>query len=99
MEYKEYDRVLSSFLAVASQAPQFSPAHVSLFVAIVHEVRRQGKDPVAIYARDLMKISKISGVATYHRVLRELQEFGCIKYEPSYNPLLGSLFYILKTEV
>lgn len=92
------DIVLFDFMAIASQEPRFGPPHVSLFVAILFESHLQGKYPVCIYARNLMKKAKINGVATYHRVIKELQEFGFIKYEPSYNPLLGSLIYILNRE-
>lgn len=98
MEYSRYNSVLSRFLTAVSEAPQFSPAHVSVFVAIVNEAQQQGSDPVALFARDLMKKSKISGVATYHRIIKDLREFGFIKYEPSYNPLMGSLFYVLNTK-
>ncbi|CAN5580530.1 transcriptional regulator [soil metagenome] len=41
-----------------------------------------------------MEISKISGKATYHKVIRELHNFGYIKYEPSFNYFRGSLVYM-----
>ena len=38
-----------------------------------------------------MKLSKISAFGTYHKCIKELQEFGYIEYIPSFNPYKGSL--------
>lgn len=37
-----------------------------------------------------MEASRIRSRATYHKVIRELQEFGYLKYFPSYHPVEGS---------
>lgn len=34
---------------------------------------------------------KIRGIATYHKIIRELHAFGYIDYLPSYHPVNGSL--------
>jgi hypothetical protein len=41
-----------------------------------------------------MRLAKISGVATYHKAIRELDEYGYIDYKPSYNHNKGSLIQI-----
>jgi hypothetical protein len=38
-----------------------------------------------------MRISKISSKATYHKCIKDLNDKGYIKYEPSNNPFKGSL--------
>lgn len=38
----------------------------------------------------MMVVSKIQAKATYHKVIKELHEFGFIVYKPSYNPFRGS---------
>ena len=81
---------LISILEVAADNPRFSPAHISLYAAILQHYFQQEKQPVIIYGKGLMKYAKISGTATYHEVLQELQEFGFIVYEPSFNPSQGS---------
>jgi len=43
-----------------------------------------------------MELAKISGVATYHKTIRELHEYGYIKYQPSYNRFSRSRIYINK---
>ena len=35
---------------------------------------------------ELMRLSKISGIATYHKYIKELAEGGYIVYKPSYDP-------------
>ena len=40
--------------------------------------------------REVMRISKISSKATYHKCLKNLHSLGYINYEPSYNPFKGS---------
>jgi hypothetical protein len=33
-----------------------------------------------------MKTAKISGIATYHKCIKELNDYGYIRYLPSYRP-------------
>jgi len=54
--------------------------------------------PVSVYSRYLMKQAKISAGGAYHRCMRDLKDAGYIRYIPSYNPVLGSLIYLLKNE-
>ncbi|MEM6843218.1 MAG: hypothetical protein AAF944_21185 [Bacteroidota bacterium] len=37
-----------------------------------------------------MRVSKIGSVATYHRCIKHLHEYGYLEYFPSFNPLVGS---------
>jgi hypothetical protein len=41
-----------------------------------------------------MKVSKICSKATYHKCIRELNDYGYLSYHPSYNPFKGSLVYL-----
>ena len=79
--------------------PRISPVHISLYMAILHCWRFQGyQNPIYVYAKDLMPVAKISGVATYHRSIRQLDEYGYINYVSSHNHVLGSLVYLLDLE-
>lgn len=51
-------------------------------------------NPVSISRQDLMKISKISAKATYHKCIKDLHAYGYIQYLPSFNPFKGSLVYL-----
>ena len=39
----------------------------------------------------MMKLSKIAAYGTYHKCIKDLQDFGYIEYSPSFNPYKGSL--------
>lgn len=68
--------------------------HVSLFTALfVCWQRNEFSSPFAVNRRELMKLSKIASIATYHKCIKELDRFGYIRYQPSYHPKNGSLIY------
>ena len=89
-----YIQLLASFFDKASVDNRLNPTHVSMFVSIFqfwninHYV-----NPISITRRELMKVSKINSKATYHKCMRELNEYGYLKYLPSYNSYKGSLIY------
>jgi hypothetical protein len=49
--------------------------------------------PFPVTRRTLMAFSKIASIATYHKCIRELDAFGYIRYEPSFDPKRGSQVY------
>jgi hypothetical protein len=68
--------------------------HVSLFTALfIFWQRNDFASPFPITRKTLLMFSKIASVATYHKCIRELDEYGYIRYQPSYNPSKGSLVY------
>jgi hypothetical protein len=93
----DFQTALSDFMGAVTEDPRMGPTHVSLFLAILYFYKKQEfKAPISVYSKELMKQAKISGCGTYHRCIQELNEYGFIKYIPSYNPMLGSLIYVLK---
>lgn len=86
---------LYRFLEAAGEDPRISPAHISLYAAILYyHVLQEYRNPISIYGRDLKKLAKIYASGTYHKCMGELKEYGYIQYIPSYNPVLGSLVYL-----
>jgi hypothetical protein len=68
--------------------------HVSLFTGLFACYQRNGfENPFSVNRKTLMSYSKIASIATYHKCIRELDEFGYIRYEPSFHPTKGSLVY------
>ena len=69
-----------------------NPTHVSLYIALFQfwNVNRF-QNPISITRNEVMRISKISSKATYHKCMKDLNEKGYVKYEPSYNPFKGSM--------
>ena len=86
---------LTEFFSAIKDDARIGPVHISLFMAIMQQwAKNDGKNPFSVFSRELMQLAKISGVATYHRSIRELHDYGYIKYEPSYNHFYGSLIYV-----
>ncbi len=86
--------LLSNFIDCVKEDPRINMAHISLYASLVSHWHANGQgNPLCVFSRDIMPICKISGAATYHRSIRELHEYGYIKYVPSFNHFLGSLVY------
>ena len=68
--------------------------HVSLFTALFIQWQRSDfRSPFSVTRKELMAYSKIASTATYHKCIRELDKYGYIRYQPSFNPKKGSLIY------
>jgi hypothetical protein len=65
--------------------------HISLYNALFLIWNECGFDTeLSVNRNDVMKLSKIGSANTYTKCLKELDSKGFIKYNPSYNPLIGS---------
>jgi hypothetical protein len=74
---------------------RITPFHIALYLALFRRWNLNFfKNPVSVSRDELMRTSKIGSVNTYTKCLKELDRFGFIKYEPSYNPHRGSLIYL-----
>lgn len=86
---------LSGFFQKVAADNRLNPTHVSLYMAIF-QFWNAGRfqNPVSVSRQELMRISKISAKATYHKCMKDLHNFGYIQYFPSFNPFTGSLVYM-----
>ncbi|WP_435404587.1 hypothetical protein [Mucilaginibacter flavus] len=67
------------------------PTHLGLFTGLFICWQRNGfVSPFGVTRKTLMAFSKVASIATYHKCIKELDEYGYIHYEPSYHPRLGS---------
>ncbi|MDR6736598.1 hypothetical protein J2X77_003471 [Sphingobacterium sp. 2149] len=70
--------------------------HISLLVAITRLAYRQNEGRTILVSRSkLMKMSHIDTAPTYHKYFKQLQNFGYIKYVPSYHPGYRSTIELL----
>jgi hypothetical protein len=68
--------------------------HMSLFTALFVFFQRNGfVSPFTITRAGLMACSRIVSIATYHKCIKELNDFGYIRYQPSFSPKQESLIY------
>jgi hypothetical protein len=88
---------LTSFFSAIRQDNRIGISHISLYMALFQFYNlNQFQNPVNINRASLMEIAKISGLATYHKCIKDLVEFGYIEYNPSFNPGIGSRVVLLK---
>ena len=87
----KYIKHLTVFFEKVAIDRTLNPTHVSLYIALFQFWNcNRFKNPISINRDEVMRISKISSKATYHKCLKNLHNLGYINYEPSYNPFKGS---------
>lgn len=87
----DYTSLLGCFFQKASNDARISIAHIGLYVTLLQcWDEDELAEPKLISAPMIMPKAKISSTATYHRLIRQLHEYGFIHYEPSYFKGLGS---------
>lgn len=90
-----YIKHLTGFFDKVANDRQLNPTHVSLYMSLFQFWNyNRFKNPISISRDEIMRISKISSKATYHKCLKALHAQGYIKYEPSYNPFKGSHVFL-----
>jgi len=90
-------QALTNFYAAIREDCRIGTTHISLYMALFQFFNLNGfKNPVFITRAAVMKAAKISGLATYHKCIRDLSELGYIQYEPSFNPAINSKVFLLK---
>lgn len=75
--------ILKCFLERVEDDNRIGPAHISLFLALW--LQPDENSMIMINRKSLMSICKIQSPTTYHKTLRQLHEFGYIRYEPTDN--------------
>ncbi len=90
-----YIRHLAGFFDRVAADERLNPTHISMYVSLFQFWNASRfKNPISISRGELMRVSKIGAKATYHKCMKELNDFGYLQYKPSYNPFKGSLVYL-----
>jgi hypothetical protein len=90
-----YIRHLAGFFERVASDERLNPTHISMYVSLFQFWNaNRFQNPISISRGELMKVSKISAKATYHKCMKELHDWQYLKYKPSYNPFKGSLVYL-----
>jgi len=90
-----YIKHLTGFFDKVAKDKTLNPTHISLYIALFQFWNcNRFKNPLSISRDEVMRISKISSKATYHKCIRNLHDENYLKYEPSYNPFRGSHVYM-----
>ena len=90
---------LTEFFSSIVHDHRIGTTHISLYMALFHFYNLNGfKNPVNITRATVMPIAKINGLATYHKCMKDLSEFGYIQYVPSFNPAISSQVYLIRRD-
>lgn len=85
------ENLIATFLTAIKEDSRICSTHISLYTALVYVWKMNNfKTPVYFFRNDLIPFCKISGTATFHRRIKELEGYGYIKYVPSFNHSVGS---------
>jgi len=85
------------FLSAVESDPRITTAHISVYVSLWKKWKDSGAEgPLSFFRYELAGRCKISSYNTFHRAVRQLHEYGYIRYEPSYNHFRGSLVYFIE---
>ncbi|MBC7847738.1 MAG: transcriptional regulator [Flavobacterium sp.] len=90
-----YIKHLTGFFDRIIPDRSLNPTHVSLYIALFQSWNvNRFINPISITRDEVMRICKISSKATYHKCMRDLNDKGYVKYEPSFNPYKGSMVFL-----
>ena len=101
MQYNEFNRAkvkeLTNFYSAIKDDNRIGISHISMYMALFQFYNLNSfTNPILITRSIVMEAAKINGLATYHKCIKDLHEFGYIQYLPSYNPAVNSQVYLLK---
>lgn len=76
---------LIAFIHQLTSDIRLKPTHISLSIVLSHSyVRSDFQNIFQVSRIKLMAASRIQSKATYHKIMKDLQIFGYLKYTPSY---------------
>lgn len=91
---------LTDFYSAIEKDFRIGPAHIALYAALLcFRAARGFPNPIEIFRAELSHAAKISSKECYHKCLRELHEYGYLRYEPSFKKTRGSRIYFFDFEL
>lgn len=98
-EADEVLKPLSDFFSAIERDARISATHIGIYAALLQYRKEKGLiNPVIAFSRQIMHIAKISSPTTYHKCVKDLSDFGYIRYEASFRKNQGSRIYFLERE-
>ena len=76
---------LSKFFKAIRNDYRISSTHIGIYAALLYMSEDRGCcNPVEAFSSEIMETAKISAHRTYRKCLKEMTEYGYIKYVPSF---------------
>lgn len=95
-----HKHTLSSYFKCVASDERLFPTHISLVMALFYfSSGEQPALPFQVSRPKLMRFSRIRSIATYHKNIKDLTDYGYIEYKPSWHPQRGTqIRLIFETE-
>jgi len=88
--------IFKSLLLSFAKDERITVWHMAIMFGILQLSKvDQTFNPIFISRKKVMELSHISSIVTYHKCIKELQEYGYIRYRPSYHPGIRSKIEII----
>lgn len=88
---------LSNFFEAIGNDARISITHIGIYAALLQYRMQNGfTNPIQVFSHEILSIAKLSSAITYHKCVRELSDYGYIRYEPSFNRTKGSKIYFVE---
>lgn len=90
----ESSKLLSVFFESIEKDFRIGSTHIAVFAALVQFWTQKGMiNPIQAYSIEIQKIAKIISPKTYHKCIRELDNYGYLVYVPTKNKNKRSSIY------
>lgn len=90
---------LSDFFGAIRSDARISITHIGIYAALLqYRILHDFTNPIQVFSHEIMDIAKLSSAITYHKCVKELNEYGYIRYEPSFNRNKGSRIYFIENK-
>jgi hypothetical protein len=87
--------VLQNFLNTVKGDMRVNPRHISIYISLFQEwTKNNFESPVILKAKTVMELSKINSRTTFTKCIKDLHEFGYIRYIASRDHYRGSEIYL-----
>lgn len=87
----------STFFGAIKSDARISITHIGIYAALLqYRIENGFANPIQVFSHEIMRLAKISAAMTYHKCVRDLSDYGYIRYEPSFNRKKGSKIYFVE---
>lgn len=89
------DSALEAFFEGIEKDQRPGISHLGLYMALMYLWQKQQfKGPVIAFGKEVMQLARIGSTATYQKLLHQLEDYGYIRYEPSFYKGRGSKIFM-----
>jgi len=87
---------LEAFFDAIADDHRVGTVHISLYLALFRAwLKNECRNPVVLERSSIMQDAKIRARSTYSKCMRELHDYGYLRYKPSFNNNLRSIAMVI----